>query len=200
MMAAGYREMDELPEGDLVGMLLNRPLASAPGKQFSYDSGSSHLLSAVLTETTGISTGAYAREHLFRPLNIEAGEWGKDFEGVTLGSTGLSLRARDLAKLGHLYLRGGKWDGEQLVPAAYVRESTKRHIGVGRADRGYGYQWWTHSAGRASGFAALGYGGRAVTVFPKLDLVVVLTSDAGSGREQSLGPILFDLIAPAVET
>jgi CubicO group peptidase (beta-lactamase class C family) len=122
---------------------------------FAYDSGSYDLLGDLLERATGMSLPDYARAHLFRPLGIEDVRWpgGR-------GASGLLLRPRDLLAFGRLYLEGGR----KLVPAKWVRLSTQGHT--------YGYGWWL---GRHS-YAALGYLGQSVTIYPKRDEVVVVTS------------------------
>jgi CubicO group peptidase (beta-lactamase class C family) len=166
-----------------VRTILGSPLARPPGEAFYYDNGDAHLVSAILQRVTGASTAAFARRNLFRPLRIDPGSWWADPQGVTDGAMGLQLRPRDLAKLGELYLRHGRWDGHQIVPATYVREATRPHVSATdtRAGLGYGYFWWTHEGARLPRlFLAVGSGGQLLIVAPTLDTVVVLTSSSGS--------------------
>jgi CubicO group peptidase (beta-lactamase class C family) len=175
-MTAGYRATP-LPAGeDVTRTLLNRPLATDPGATFFYDDGSAHLLSAILTKTSGTSTERLAREVLFEPLGIRHARWLSDRQGTTLGSTGLLLRARDLLTLGELYLRHGRWHGEQIVPAAWVRESTRAQVRI-PGGFAYGYLWWVNT-GPHGGFLAQGYAGQLLAVVPR-DEVVVAVSGAG---------------------
>ena len=83
------------------------------------------------------------------------------------------MRPHDMAKIGHLYLNEGLWDGEQVVPAAWVEASTRKHISATLQD-GYGYQWWVDDSGV---YMALGYSGQYIVVVPKRDMVVVFVSD-----------------------
>ncbi len=182
---------------DLVRALLRRPLVHRPGAKFAYDTPSSHLLSAVITRATGGSEGRYAQARLFGPLGIHLPEyWPTDDQGTTYGGTGLTLTARDAAKLGQLYLDRGRWHGRQLVPAPWVAESTRAQVELGLG-RGYGYDWWTERRRGLDSYAALGYGGQMVAVILDLDLVVAVFSDPG-GEQPDLGRILFDLVAPVV--
>jgi CubicO group peptidase (beta-lactamase class C family) len=111
----------------------------------------------------------------------------------------LSLSARDLARVGLLYLRGGRWGTRQLVPENWVRESTTPHSDLG-GGRGYGYLWWTAQAAAPGDsmstpepiFYASGYGGQYAIVIPTLDVVVVHRSakvDHGISHER-MGEIL----------
>jgi CubicO group peptidase (beta-lactamase class C family) len=175
-MRAGFSGAPISSSSNWIRTLMTRPLEHEPGTVFSYDSGSSHLLSAVLTKVTGEQAATLARERIFRPLGITGGwRWQDDGQGVSIGGDGLAMRARDLAKLGQLYLQEGRWNGKQVVPAAWVRRSTRPHANVG-AGQGYGYQWWVQDGPRGRAYAALGYGGQAIVVLPALDLVVVLTT------------------------
>jgi CubicO group peptidase (beta-lactamase class C family) len=182
---------------NLVRALLRRPIVHPPGSRFAYDTPSAHLVSAAISRTAGMSEGRLAAERLFGPLGIHLAEyWPKDDQGVTYGGTGLSLTARDAAKLGQLYLDHGRWHGWQLVPRAWVAESTRLHVSLGDG-RGYGYFWWTDDRRGLHSFAALGFGGQMVAVVPKLDLVVVVMSDP-AGERVDLGRLLFDRIVPTV--
>lgn len=176
-MRAGFSGEPIEVSDNWIRTLMARPLEHEPGQVFVYDSGSSHLLSAVLTKVTGRMASALARERIFRPLGIGDGwRWPDDGQGVSVGGDGLGMRARDLAKLGQLYLQKGRWNGKQLVPAAWVRRSTRMQTTIGVPGQGYGYQWWVQKGPRGTAYAALGYGGQAIVVFPALDLVVVLTT------------------------
>jgi CubicO group peptidase (beta-lactamase class C family) len=209
-MTAGFSLEDD-PRPDVGGIaytvepnwvrhLLERDVTSRPGTRFTYDNGVTHLVSAVLTRATGLPAAYYARDRLFRPLGIdEGGFWNADPQGNTQGAYGLQLHARDLAKLGELYLREGRWDDEQLVPAAYVRRSTSRHVRLGQGE-GYGYFWWTPDAPGAAprSYAALGYGGQSVVVTPALDLVLVTTAQ-GDEWPWDVWSLLYGFVVPAVE-
>jgi len=108
--------------------VLDRPMATAPGTVFYYDSGNSHLLSAILTKVTGKSARDYARETLFGPLGIEDVLWRSDPQGISGGGAGLYMHPRDMAKIGYLYLRHGEWEGKPLVAAEWVEKT--RHAMV----------------------------------------------------------------------
>ena len=94
---------------------------------------------------------------------------------LLFGAMAWSLKVRDLAKLGELYLRGGRWRGRQLVPERWVRVSTRAHVATDDTLVGYGYLWWIGK--QPNSFAAIGYGGQMVSVLPAQDLVVVVTAD-----------------------
>lgn len=173
-MTAGY---ENAPPGS-VRSLMNRPLRADPGTRFSYDNGTAHLLAAVLTKATGSIPAALARHELFAPLGIRDGGWYRDEQGRSLGNTGLSLRPRDLLKLGQLYLRRGRWGLRQVVPEAWARETTRIHVRR-REGCGYGYLWWVCPH---LGFYAFGHAGQMIAVYPRRRLVVVATADGDVQR------------------
>ncbi len=159
---------------DRAQYVLDRPMATEPGTEWHYNSGIPQVISAMIQEAAGMSLQEYAVANLFGPLGIADFSWPTDPAGVNVGGYGLRLTARDLAKIGLLCLRGGQWEDRQLVPKAWLRESTQRYFTADPADRGYGYLWWLPSFG---GYAAIGYGGHRVYILPEKDMVVVLTAE-----------------------
>ena len=157
---------------DYVQFVLDRPMNSTPGEKFNYNTGISHLLGAILEEATNSSMDYFANEYLFEPLEITSTLWEYDPDGLPLGGEGLCLKARDMAKIGYLFLNEGIWEGEQIISKEWVNTSTYKHVTVSNSSD-YGYQWWiskTYGSYRASGF-----GGQQIHVFPEDDLVVVFT-------------------------
>ena len=163
-----------------VDFILARPMAARPGAVFNYSTGGSHLLAAILEQACGTTARDYMFERLLDPLGIESAELRADPQGVMDGGNGLSMTARDAAKFGQLYLERGMWRGRQIVPEAWVAQSTKRHS-AGYASFGqYGYQWWVKTFGEYSAYFAQGHGGQYIIVVPALELVTVMTSRAGT--------------------
>src|SRR6185369_15121044 len=100
--------------------VLDRPMALPPGTAFNYNSGNSHLVSAILARKTGMSTQEFAVRHLFKPLGISDFRWLKDPQGIAIGGYGLYLHPRDMARIGYLYLNHGEWDGVRLISRPWV--------------------------------------------------------------------------------
>jgi CubicO group peptidase (beta-lactamase class C family) len=176
--------------------LLARPLTGARGR-FAFDSGSSQLVADAVARAEEMPMAQLVRDRLFRPLGIaDDGSWPRDADAFTWGYSGLRLTARDLAKLGYLYLRGGRWGGKRILPAAWVRASTSRQVRTPFL-AGYGYFWWRVRIAHADGFAALGEGGQALLVVPRRDLVVVVANFFGPVNRTDPLPLLRLLVAAA---
>lgn len=182
--------------------LFDRPMASAPGARFNYNGGSTAALAQILAARTGMPLPELARRYLFEPLGITDWEWVDDMRGRPLAYAGLRMRPRDLARIGRMILDHGRWNGRQIVPAAWLERSLQRRIDTGDGLR-YGYQWW---AGKTAALGAthdwnagFGNGGQRLFMTPGLDLVVVITAgDYGKpeiGREANA---LFRRIAATV--
>jgi CubicO group peptidase (beta-lactamase class C family) len=153
--------------------VLSKPLEAAPNSEFEYSSGDTLLMSGVLAEATGMTVGEYAEARLFSPLGIEAAEWWSAKTGETLTYCCLDMTSRDFARFGWLYLNRGEWNGDQVVPAAWVDAS----LTPSPHYDGYGYQWWldgrVNSALPDDLFLAAGFDGQFIYVIPSLELVVV---------------------------
>jgi CubicO group peptidase (beta-lactamase class C family) len=164
---------------DWVQYVLDQPMATEPGTAFVYNSGATELLSYLLRKATGKDVADYAREHLFGPLGIRSFAWKHTPRGLADTEGGLYLDPRDLAKLGYLYLHEGRWEGRQIVPAEWVRQSTRWLVDTGWHVPGYGFKWWVLSRpaeGSYGAYAAIGYGGQYLIVVPQLDLIAVFTA------------------------
>jgi CubicO group peptidase (beta-lactamase class C family) len=142
----------------------------------------------------------YARQHLFAPLGISDVQWNSNREWISFGYSGLYLRPDDMAKLGYLYLNGGRWDGQQVIPEGWVEASTRPEApppGEEHSWYDYGYQWWINSW--QDYYAALGWRGQAILVVPRLDLVAIITSDLPSDMGYLAEDLLNFFIVPACE-
>ncbi|OQA15302.1 MAG: 6-aminohexanoate-dimer hydrolase [Chloroflexi bacterium ADurb.Bin360] len=182
---------------DWVQFILDQPMATEPGEVFNYNSGVSHLLSAIIQQTAGKAAHAYAKEKLFGPLGFPAIPWQLDPQERSIGGWGLELTAREMAKIGYLYLHEGAWEGQQLVPAEWVKLSTTYHAGEENGRLGYGFQWWTIPELSPQAFSAIGRLGQYILVIPEQDLIVVFAS---ADARPDLITLVRTMILPAIQS
>ena len=182
---------------DWIAFVLDQPHTNVAGKVFNYSSGNSMLLAPIIKKACKVQANEYAQKHLFTPLNITNYEWDKQsefwtktqngelpgakppghihyqkpFAYLTNTGSGLRMRSRDLCKLGQLYLNQGKWNGKQIVSQKWIKQSTQTL----HNNSYYGYHWQGISLNNHHGYCASGFGLQKIFVFPKFDLVVVMT-------------------------
>jgi CubicO group peptidase (beta-lactamase class C family) len=175
--------------------VLDKPMRSPPGAHFNYCSGCSHVLSAVVQKTAGADNPAFANHSLFAPLGIQNYHWDTDRNGVPVGGWGLQMTARDMAKLGYLFLHQGTWNGKTIISAAWVKTATQSHIKTD-SKLDYGYQWWINP--NLGTYSARGRYGQTIYVAPKLNLIVVAT--AHMNNDDPIYALIENEILPAVKT
>ena len=175
------------PGTELWRWMLNRRINYPPGAHFRYDGVGSDLLAVVLSQAIKQDAAKFAQQKLLGPLQISNYNWPSDVHGYLRGETGLSLTARDMAKIGLLYLRHGRWGKRQIVSAAYVTDSTTRQNDGGPpAKTAYGYQWWVNKTkSDLDAFFAAGAGSQLVYVVPQLDLVAAVSAGGIPGGSQT---------------
>ena len=175
----GERQLEQMRQSDdWVQFMLDQPILTRPGETFAYCSGASQILSAIISEATGMSALEFARQHLFEPLGIEDVIWPVDPQGNNTGWGDLFMHSRDMAKIGYLFLNEGEWKSKQIISADWIKRATKKHVAF-EDGGGYGYRWWIH--GELPGlYEARGRGGQRICIWPEKDIVVVFT---GNGFE-----------------
>lgn len=171
---------------DSVEFILDEPLETQPGEVFFYNTGSSHLLSAIVHYNAGMSTAEYAEQNLFEPLGVSDYTWPALLDGVNQGGWGIHMRPGDFLKLGQLLLDGGAWDGQQVVSEGFVDAATAYQVAT-EYGGGYGYQMWieTQLFDVDDIAGARGWGGQDCLVLDDLDVVVVFTGDIAHPYEMA---------------
>ena len=167
-----FNEMGVVSGNDWVDSFLNAPVKGTPGEAFEYNSMNTYLLSAIIQERTGMKMVDYLRPRLFEPLGIRKVFWESCPAGITKGGWGLFLCPEDAAKLGVMYVNGGKFEGKQIVPAEWVAASTSVHATPPEkmGKYGYGYQVWMEE--RPGSFAFNGMLGQNVLGYPDTGVVI----------------------------
>ena len=204
---------------DPVACILENPLVSEPGDDFTYNSGISILLGAIIKNATSKDIEAFSAEYLFKPMGIDPVAWDWMNDEVIYAGGNQLMTPREMLKFGVTYLNHGLWDGQQIVPEQWVEASAKPFPGPGsswrnsrwkpippddgtRGQRGYSYAWFTHtfshSGEKLPSYWATGFGGQKIIVFPEQDTVVVFTS-GNYEMPSSNAEILADFVIPAFE-
>ncbi len=151
-------------------------LLGEPGREFSYNSMNSYILSIILHRVSGYSLSEFLTERVFTPLGISSHFWEKTTEGVEKGGWGLYLTPRSMAKLGELFVRDGVWQGKRIISSEYLKTMTAPHMPVpvttGAFD--YGYHVWRHK--RNGSLLLNGMLGQNTWVLPEEELVVTITA------------------------
>lgn len=176
-----------------------RPLDDEPGEVWEYSTGTSMILANVIAGTVGHGADGvdWAQQELFGPLGISTVRHTLDDSGAMSGGSMIDMMALDFARFGYLYLRGGEWDGEQIVPEAWVD-----YARLPRPDTpNYGAHWWVWGTDTAEqsayAFAAQGFNGQYIVVVPSADLVVVVLANDSGDAPDVLASGLVELFATA---
>jgi Beta-lactamase class C and other penicillin binding proteins len=183
--------------------VLRSPMADAPGKSFTYNSGATEILAAILENATGKTLTEFAGEYLFRPLGIKDFEWRNCANSKVINAFGgLYMKPKDMLKFGLLYLHDGKFGTKQIIPAGWVQQSITSQIKTNDPyGDDYGFQWWLiiDTIIKRPIFipACSGTGGQYIFVDKANSLVVVITAGNYRGQDYSYD-VFKDFIYPAV--
>ena len=195
---------------DWLRFVVDWPMREQPGTRWQYNSGGVIALGGAIGIAGGMNTADYARTYLLRPIGITGDKWYRGFpDALPHTGGGLLMRTQDLARVGYLVLRRGRWNGTQIVPETWITESTRPRVTptyrLGGRTSSYGYLWWLYTL--AGGppdassadvvIAASGAQGQWLFMVPKYDLVVAINAGIVSGPDPALD-ILFNDILPAM--
>ncbi|MCG8374590.1 MAG: beta-lactamase family protein [Balneolales bacterium] len=160
-----------------------------------YSTGTSHLLSVIVTKATGMSTKAFAEQYLFDPLEIEVGGWDRDPQGYYMGGNNVAMKPSDMLKIGQMLIDDGVWEGKQIISKEWITDSFKTYTYSNYNPYGYGYQWWNKATSGYTTFFAWGHGGQYIMMIPELDAVVVMSSSVtGESRRRTYKRPVFMLL------
>lgn len=198
-MSCGHENEATRPsEGTWTKAFLAHPVVFEPGTHFCYNTPGSYMLSAILQQTTGQTTADWLQTRLFDKLKIKKPFWETSPQGVSIGGQGLFLCTEDIAKFGQLYLQEGIWNGEQILPAEWVSEATRKQVSNGDDPdsdwkQGYGFQFWRcrHNIYRGDGAYC-----QFCVVIPEQDMVIASTAD--SAVYQEILNYYWDILLPAI--
>lgn len=161
---------------DVAGYAAARPLLHTPGEAFNYSSGTSNIVSAIVRDVVGADHyEGLLREEVLEPIGIRDAVLRFDTAGTWIASSFLWCTARDYARFGLVYLRGGQWDGCRIVPTEWV-DFARTHTATEAPEdggRSHGAHWWIWPDDSHGAFYAGGYENQRIIVVPALDVVVV---------------------------
>ena len=175
---------------------LGQPLVEQPGGEMIYSTGTSHLLSVILTRATGISTREFADRYLFGPLGIRVGGWDRDPQGYYLGGNNMALSPSALLKIGTMVMNMGVYNRKQIVSRTWIAESMQVYTRSHFNPYDYGYGWWQRELNGYTVQFAWGNGGQYILMIPALQTIVAIASGGGQSNTQSRASrrMLFDFI------
>ncbi|MCB4767015.1 beta-lactamase family protein [Ancylobacter sp. Lp-2] len=194
-----------IASGNWVRAALAEPFEAEPGGPMLYSTGSTHLLSAILTRATGRPTLALARDWLGPVEGFAIASWDRDPQGIYFGGNQMAMRPTSLLAFGELYRRGGVTvDGTRILPQAWIDESWRVRTQSRFTGDGYGYGWFRRTLGGADVAYGWGYGGQMLYVVPERGLTLAMTSatDAPAGRSghrddlHALASALIEAVGP----
>ena len=194
-------EIQEKP--DWVDAILSLPIIDPPGEKFFYNTGLTHLMSAVVSRATGMSTCGFAHTFLLEPIGITAEHWGRDPQGVYSGGYNFYITPREMATFGQLILNGGSLNGRQLVSREWVNEATQSQYEPSPDDNGswwtgdrygHGYNWWLLRMKGHVVVTAWGWGGQMIYIIPDLNTVVVITQATNDAQAVAEDPVNHDFV------
>ncbi|HSR81801.1 MAG TPA: serine hydrolase [Hyphomicrobiaceae bacterium] len=187
--------------------VLERPIVDEPGIKWTYNGGATALLGRLITKGTGEKLPDYARHVLFDPLGLGPTEWSNGLQGEAAAASGLRMRAPDLVRIGQMVLMDGTWQGKEIVPKAWLQQSTTPSVPIEGNFR-YGWHWYLGelAIGAPSRterlISGVGWGGQRLFLVPALDLVVAI--NAGNYRKPGVeqrrvaNVVLTELILPNI--
>lgn len=181
---------------DWAKYVFEREVTELPGTNFHYNSGGSQVVASLLHKQTKDGLLVFANEQLFKPLGISEFSWDSTPKGIPKAGWGLHLKMHDLAKLGYLLLKKGKWKDGQIIPEEWVTKMSRKHL-VANDTYDYGYQVWRPKNIGAECFLFRGSyppSTKIVAVLPEKNSVVVYV-----GENYNTNTLLRDFIVPALK-
>lgn len=181
---------------------LSRDMVAEAGGRMVYSTGTSHLLSVILTRASGMSTRAFANHYLFEPMGMELGGWDRDPQGYYMGGNNMAMRPADMLKIGRMMMNLGEYNGRQIVPADWILESVEVYTRSNFNPYDFGYMWWRRPVNGYEIVFAWGHGGQYIMMLPEIDTVIVMTSNLmtsrGRGYQRELFRYLETELLPAL--
>ncbi|MFE6170250.1 serine hydrolase domain-containing protein [Viridibacillus arvi] len=184
-----------------VKFILGQPIIHKPGSTFQYNSGDSHLLSAIIQKISGIPTASFAEKYLFCPLGINKYTWVRDPQGIHGGGFSISLNLEDMVKIGLLFLNEGRFNSNQVISSNWLIQAKRPYKQVETTKEGtygYGYQLWTYENTNTNTpmdyYYANGIFGQYIFIVPKLNIMAVAKSQLRNDQQSAPGLFFQELL------
>jgi len=182
-------------QDDVAQYAISRPLAHAPGTRWNYSSGTTNIICRILGDLVGDGDdfASFMHSRLFEPIGMTSAVPKFDARGTFVGSSYVFATARDFAKFGYLYLRGGEWDGKRLISTQWIDDAQIPISVDEESGTFYSQQWWV-TGDEFGSYWANGYEGQSITVVPELDAVIVRLGKTDASRYPALRAWRHDLL------
>jgi len=180
---------------DWIRDILNLPITGRG--TFRYKGVDYHLLSAIISKSTGLTLSDFAQTNLFSPLEIIEVEWESDPQGVTVGSTGLKISFESLIKISQVLVANGVENTNEIIPVDWIMASTTNGIPTNLSYGDYGFGWWIKTYNDNEVYRALGSGGQQILIYPNDRISIIVTTDPKTFNHldsETLSNKIFDII------
>lgn len=178
---------------------LDQPMEDEPGGDMVYSTGSSHLLSVIISRASNMDTRTFANKYLFGLMGISVGGWDRDPQGYYMGGNNMALRPADMLKIGQMIINGGVYEEERIIAKDWLQASFQTYTRSNYNPYDYGYMWWNKPVGEYKVFFAWGYGGQYIFMIPELNAVVVMTGELqGASQSRSYKEPVFELLRESI--
>lgn len=151
----------------------SKQLEHEPGSHWYYSSGTTNIICRIIRDIVGGGASGMLRfmnDELFEPIGIRTATPKFDTSGTFIGSSYMQMIPQDFARFGLLYLRGGTWDGREILPRQWVDYARTPTYQSG--EECYGAHWWMNPANTRQ-FYCGGYDGQRINCDPDRDVVVI---------------------------
>ena len=210
-MISGMPFTDKIPEmprwlksKNWVEYLFTLSLVCQPGEKFSYSTGNTHLLAAIINKYLHGKLREFAQTELFDPLGFGNPNWEIDPQGILFGGANLFLPIHDLLKTGYLYLQKGFWEGKQFISQEWVTESTTPKVHANDHFE-YGYAWWLRNYSLPNQIkpvkviCACGWASQRIYIIPEMEVLAAIISKADLWAvTENLDKLLGEFLLPAM--
>jgi CubicO group peptidase (beta-lactamase class C family) len=171
---------------------MKQPLASTPGSEWYYSSGTTNIVARLLGDALGDTTHAFIQTRLFDAIGMSSATVRFDAAGTFVGSSYVYASARDFAKFGELYLRDGLWGSKRILPVGWVDHARAQTVIDDETGQGYGAHWWTQPD-EPNSLIASGYEGQQILVLPERELVIVRLGKTISEKRNAVRSGLYEI-------